>query len=522
MSQPNIVVLLTDQQQASTVHPDSQCRTPNLDEFSESGTRFDRCYAPNPICSPSRASLMTGVLPHVHGMINVTHGVEPYGARYRSELDTWSRRLDDAGYTNGYFGKWHVERTGELETYGFDEYCIRRSEEFQSAFREHRTSLGLTPDPDRSASNVVNPVFVEDEGYEEYLLSGQVDGLIEGMSDHFVYSQGLEFIRDVAEQDTPWSTVISTYAPHDPYLAPAEFREMYDAADIEKPENFHDTLKDKPSIYTRQRDIWDGLSWEAYAEAIACYYGYCSFVDWQVGRVVETLRETGQLNDTVIIFTSDHGDYAGAHGLFLKGLPAFEEAYRVPLLARTPSDYPDGVVRDDIVQLHDVAPTIVDLVSGDAFPPVSRLSPENPHARGGENVEAMEGEPSFTSTSLVPFFRDERPADHVQEGFAEFHGQDFGWTQRVYWNDSMKYVFNTFANDELYDLESDPHELLNVAEDGEYEETKKALSERMWEIARETGDYQISELHYGMHRFAPVGPHGRCESEPKNVDFRQQ
>lgn len=455
---------------------------------------------------------MTGVLPHVHGMINVTHGVEPYGARYRSELETWSERLADSGYTNGYFGKWHVERTGDLEAFGFDEHSIRRSEEFQSAFREHRASLDLPPVPDRSASGVTDPVLVSDEGYDDYLLSGGIDEPIEGMSDHFVYSQGLDFIRDAAADDGPFSTVISTYAPHDPYLAPTEFRDQYDSDDVEKPDSFHDTLKDKPNIYNRQRSIWDDLSWDEYAEAIASYHGYCSFVDWQVGRVVETLRETGELEDTIIIFTSDHGDYAGAHGMFLKGVPPFEEAYRIPCLVRTPSEYPDGIVRDDIVQLQDLAPTIVDLATGEEFPPTSRVPPENPHARGGENVAALDGDPSFTATSLVPFLRDERPDDHSQEAFAEFHGQDFGWTQRVYWNEDGKYVFNTFDDDELYDLTEDTHELLNVAEDSEYEATKKDLSDRMWEIARETGDYQITELHYGMHRFAPVGPNGKRES----------
>lgn len=452
---------------------------------------------------------MTGVLPHVHGMINVTHGVEPYGARFRTELDTWSECLDDAGYTNGYFGKWHVERTGDMETYGFNEYSILRSDEFQSMFRDYRESIGLSREPDRSAASVRNPIVVDDEGYDDYLLSGHIDEPLEGMADHFVYSQGIAFIRDAAERDDPWSTVISTYAPHDPYLPPTAFREQYDINDISKPESFDDMLEDKPHLYSRQRGIWEDLAWHDYAEAIASYYGYCSFLDWQVGRVVETLRETRQFDDTIIIFTSDHGDYVGAHGMFLKGAPAFEEAYQVPCLIRTPNDYPNGVVRDEIVQLQDLAPTIVDLATGDEFPPTSRLPPENPDARGGENLARLKGEPSFTATSLVPFLRDECPRGHVNEAFSEFHGQDFGWTQRVYWNDEMKYVFNTFDGDELYDLSADPHELTNVIDDPNYEETKKSLCERMWEIARETGDYQISELHYGMHRFAPVGPNGR-------------
>ncbi|MFC7249197.1 sulfatase-like hydrolase/transferase [Halomicroarcula sp. GCM10025324] len=509
MASPNIVVLFTDQQQAASVHPESSCRTPTLDTFSESGTRFDRCYSPNPICSPSRASFMTGVLPHVHGMINVTHGVEPYGAQFQSELDTWSERLSDAGYTNGYFGKWHVERSGDLDKFGFDNYGILRSDDFQSIFHEHRSSLGLPPEPDRSPEGVSDPITVEHEGYEDFLLSGRIEESVEGMVDHFVYSQGLEFIREAAESDGPWSTVISTYAPHDPYLPPTEFRELYDIDDIDLPESFDDPLTDRPSLYRRQRAVWSELSREECLEAMVSYWAYCSFLDQQVERVIETLQETGQLEDTIIIYTSDHGDYAGAHGLFLKGAPAFEEAYRVPCLVRTPDGYPDGIVEDDIVQLQDLSSTIVDLATGDEFPPNSRLSPKSTHARGGENIAELEGDPSFTATSLVPFLHNEVPEGHRNEAFAEFHGQDFPWAQRIHWRDDLKYVFNTFDEDELYDLAADPHELVNVADDPEYEDDKRALAERMWEIARETGDYQISELHYGMHRFAPVGPNGR-------------
>ena len=452
---------------------------------------------------------MTGVLPHVHGMTNVTHGVEPYGSEFQTDLETWSERLDDLGYTNGYFGKWHVERSGQLEEYGFQEYEILRSEEFETNFGSYRTSLGFPPDPADTPADVDEPVVLTHEGYDDYLLSGQVDEPSEGRSDHYIYSKGIDFIERAADQDEPWCTVISTYAPHDPYLPPTEFRERYDVSEIPKPSSFHDNLEDKPNIYSRQQGVWDDLTWDEYAEAIACYYGYCSFLDSQVGRVRETLDQLGELEDTIILYTSDHGDYMGAHGMFLKGVPPFEEAYRVPCLVQTPSDYPDGIVRDEIVQLHDIGSTIVELAGGSSFPRESRLSPKNRHARGGENVAALDHPPSFESTSLEPFLRDRRPADHTAEGFAEFHGQDFGWTQRVYWTDEYKYVFNTFDEDELYDLSADPHELMNVIDDDEYRSVKEDCSERMWEIARETGDYQIAELHYPMHRFAPLGPNGR-------------
>ena len=504
MERPNLLVLLTDQQGAATVEPESPCLLPNVDRIASEGARFSRCYASNPICSPSRASLFTGVLPHVHGMVNVTHGVEPYAARFRDELETWSERLDEAGYRTGYFGKWHVERSGELERFGFDEYEIFRSAAYGRNFADYRRERGLDPDRDPTA-DPDDARWIHDEGYEDFLVYGVHDEP-EGTSERYVYDRGIEFVRDAAERDEPWALVLSTYGPHDPYVPPRECYERYDPAAIPKPASFHDPMRDKPTIYRRQREVWDDLSWSEFAEATAHYYAYCSHIDDQIGRLRAVLADTGQDDETAIVHTADHGDYMGAHGLLLKGLPAFEEAYRVPLVIRWPGEKAE-IVRDDPVQLHDVGPTILELVGiEDPFPRRSRLDPRNPHARGGANIQALTDPPSFRARSLVPFLRDERPDGYVPEAYAEFHGQDFGWTQRVYWHEDGKYVFNTFDRDESYDLEADPQELLNVAEDPEYEETVKELAGRMWEIARETGDYAISELHYGMHRFAPVGP----------------
>lgn len=515
---------MTDQQRAETVEPSAPCRTPNVDRIAAEGTRFDRCYAPNPICSPSRASLYTGHLPHSHGMTNVTHGIEPYGARFRADLETWSERLSDAGYRLGHFGKWHVERSGDLERFGFDEYEIHRSETFAENFAAHRESLDLPPDPDRSPDALSRTGVVSDEGYRDFLLYGTHDEPPAATAEHYVYSRAIEFVEDAAERDQPWCTVVSTFAPHDPYVPPEETLadHGYDPDEIQKPPNFHDPMADKPTIYRRQRDVWADLSWEEYAEATACYYAYCSLVDDQLGRLLETLSDLGELEDTVIVYTSDHGDFLGAHRLLLKGVPAFEETYRVPLVIRHP-EYEGERVRDDLVQLHDVAPTLVAAAGADdePFPPEPRVLPRNSHARGGDAVRQQEEPPSFGAESLVPFLRGERPDDHRQEAFAEFHGQDFLWTQRVYWRGDEKYVFNAFDDDEFYDLSQDPAETTNLIDDSEYDERVTELAGRMWEIARETGDYQISELHYGMHRFAPVGPDHRGR-QPGTPTFRSE
>lgn len=507
MDSPNILVLVTDQQQASTVDPDSNCRMPNLESIAAEGTRFSRCYTPNSICSPSRASFFTGTLPHNHGMINVTHAVEPYGASFRDDLAMWSREVADAGYHTGYFGKWHVERSGELERFGFDEYEILWSDEFERNYRTYREERGLGPSPDRTAEALEPGYSIHDDGYDDYLLYGISGESPAGTSEHYVYSNGIDFVERASERSEPWCLTLSTYAPHDPYIALTDVFAQYDPDHVAKPPNFHDAMEDKPNIYRRQRGVWSDMSWEQYAEATTCYYASCTHVDDQIGRILETLRSTGEFENTVIVFTSDHGDLMGSHGMMLKGLPPFEEAYRVPLVIRWPGRGQDGNICQEIVQLHDLAPTL-SAIAGREFPDQSRVPSRNPHARYGRNVRELDAPPSYTPDSLLPFLDGERPAGHRPEAYAEFHGQDFNWTQRIHWHGHHKYVFNTFGRDELYDLETDPGEMNNLVEDREYETVRNDLASRMWEIACETGDYQISDLHYGMHRFAPVGPNG--------------
>jgi arylsulfatase A-like enzyme len=516
MPDPNILVLLTDQQQARTIESSTECRMDNVDRLASEGTRFSRAYTANPVCSPSRASFLTGLLPHSHGMVDVAHNVEPYRAEFRDELDTWSRRLADAGYTLGYFGKWHVERSNELERFGFDEYDVFRGEEFDEGYERYRESLGLDPDVDLRSlygwDDFDDPPLsmartVEHEGYKNLLVYGTHTEPPEGMRDYYVYDQGVDFVRDHADGE-PWCLTISTDGPHDPYLVPEEYYERYDPGEFERPPNFDDNLEDKPVAYRNHQRVWHDLGWDEFAEAMAYYYAYCTFIDDQIGRVLDALEETEQLENTVVVFASDHGDQMGAHRLFLKGTFSFEKSYRIPMIVRHP-DGVEGQVLDDIVQLHDLGATLPDLAGDDPFPERMAVPVENPIASAsGEPIDTDIADMStFRATSLVPFLHGDRPENHRQEAFAEFHGVRFFTTQRIVWDDRYKYVFNANDRDELYDLEHDPHEQTNLVASPDHQEIKEQLAARMWEIIDETGDYTMANTDYGMFRYAPIGPH---------------
>ncbi|MCO6452297.1 MAG: sulfatase-like hydrolase/transferase [Caldilineales bacterium] len=462
---PNLLFLITDQQRADTVSPGAPCLTPHLDALVARGIRFERCYTVNPICSPTRASLFTGLLPHSHGMVDVTHAVPTYRASLVPDLDFWPRALQEAGYHTGYYGKWHVERSNRLEDFGFDAYEVARF---------HRLA-GLVQQDD----DFVLRKTASQPGYDDFLLYGVVDAPPESTAEYEIYSEGLRFLEQaLAQPDQPWALFLSTEAPHDPYIALSRYYERYDPAAIVPPPSFDDDLSARPGIYRRIQRVWDGLAWDDFAQATACYYAACSLVDEQIGRIITFLEQAGQLDNTLIVFTSDHGDYMGAHRLMLKGIPAFEEAYRVPLILAGPG-IPAGSRSDAIVSLLDLAPTLVHLTTGGDFPG---------HGR-----------------SLAPLL-DGDGSEWRNEAFAECHGQRFNYTQRILWQENLKYVFNGFDEDELYDLAADPHELYNLADEPASHPNLKSMAARMWQIMHETGDTNMTQAQYGMFRFAPVGP----------------
>ena len=469
MSRPNLLFLMTDQQRADTVEPGTVCQMPNLDRLAEGGTRFNRCYTANPICSPARASLMTGMLPHTHGMVDVAHAVPEHRARFDTNLPVWPRLLQNAGYDTAYFGKWHVERSNRLENFGFDTYEVK----------QYHQKVGLVEvEEDLSERRMVHQ-----KGYKDFLLCGISDGPQEALPEYRMYSDGIAFLQKVAaesapDQERPWALFLSTEAPHDPYIAPRSYYDLYNLDEIPRPANFNDDLHGRPAIYRRIQSVWGDLIWDDFAVATACYYANCTMIDDQVGRLLAVLDELGMAENTIIVFTSDHGDYMGEHRLMLKGIPPFESVYRVPLVLNGPG-VPAGQEIDRIVSLLDLAPTLVGLTLGEAFPCYGR--------------------------SLLPLLRGET-ANWDSEAFAECHGQRFNYTQRILWRGSDKYVFNGFDEDELYDLATDPYEMKNLAGDLASQSKLESMAARMWQIMHETDDWTMVDAQYGMFRYLPVGP----------------
>jgi len=345
---PNILFLMTDHTNAQALAPGSPCLTPNIDAIAREGVRFARCYTTNAICSPARASLMTSLYPSAHGVWDCTHTQRREWVDVRVDCSGYaSASLHNAGYCSGYFGKWHVEQSGELERFGWHEYDC--------------STGGL---PREAAAD--GRVTVPREGYRDYLLAGIDDG---GERNHPAFEQGIDFIRRSAGSDAPFCCFVSASEPHDPYIPQRRFFEMYDLDALPLSATLHDDPTGKPEVVRRMRSLWAGLTDDDWRRVTAAYWATISWIDSEVGRIVDVLRETGQYDNTIIVFTSDHGDMLGAHGLVTKGVGTpYEEVYNIPLILRIPGLYPVGEDVDSVVSLVDVAPTLLDFCDAGALP----------------------------------------------------------------------------------------------------------------------------------------------------------
>jgi arylsulfatase A-like enzyme len=458
MKKPNILFLIVDQQNKDAVYG-PRCTTPNINGLQKDGITFERAHSVNAICSPARASLMTGLLPHNHGMVDCTHNVEEFRANFIADESAYFHDIKNQGYKTAYFGKWHVERSLNLKNYGIDEYLVEN----------HGIKFQRT---------LTDKLVVKQPGYNDRVVCGVHAEPVEDTEEHFFYSKAVDYVH--TNQDKPWCLFVSTNAPHDPYIAPCDLYRKYDLESLELPRNFHDTMEDKPSIYRRLKSVWNDLKEEDWKKILGCYYAYNELIDIQVGRIVKALKDSDQYDNTLIVYMTDHGDLMGSHGLLCKGIPAFEEVYNIPLIMKLPNSRHKSERYPGLITTCDVFPTVMDSLG---------IKPENP--RDG--------------SSVLPFIegaagREDRLA------YAEFYGQRMSFTQRIIWKGRYKYVFNGFDYDEFYDLQNDPLEMKNLINDVEYRETIKELTREMWKIVKDTRDESFLNTEYYMFRFFPLGP----------------
>lgn len=480
---PNILVLVTDQHAKSAIgaYGSRFCQTPHLDALAAESVVFDRAYTTCPMCSPARASLHTGFHPFRHGM--QTNIFMP-GCMVHELPDhplLLSRRMAAAGYALGYTGKWHLGYGKEaFEDPHFDRHVfeIERFRDLVVYPREYRlargvpTALGFEGDdfPGHGAGGRFYPQFLaylekkglrfsaESQGeYGHVVTSGE-----ETTVDHFLVERSKEIIGSLRGRSQPWCHFLNFWGPHEPYCPPKEWFDRYRDMVIPPWPSFRENLENKPKFHWAKRP---GRDWSYFQDELRLYYAYGSFIDSQIGRMLSWLRETGELDNTVVVFVADHGDSMGVHaGLVDKGVHLYEEAVGIPLLVR-----PVGGTRSRresaFVNLTDVHSTLLDLAG--IKDPESRR-----HGR-----------------SVMPLLRGEAVKDWPGEVVVECSGVGPALhSSRMIRRGSLKYVFHCGGVDEFYDLASDPHEMHNLAlsekANGRLEEMRARLGKWM----RDHGD----------------------------------
>ena len=476
MRPPNILIFMTDHQRADTVLPEHPAVTPNLHRLVADGVTFTQTFCPSPHCCPARATFHSGLYPTRSGVWNNICNGQALSRGLKDGVRLWSDDLAEAGYDMAWSGKWHVSIHETPKDRGWRELLVNahKPREHETVWQHYR-QLAAEPEPaERGEGEILRP------GYTRYRLYGERpdDGK---HGDERVVHLALDEMPALAASGKPWALFIGCGGPHDPYVVPARFRDLYNLDDVPLPPSFADDLADKPRIVQRMRNqVFGQLSEREVREGIRHFWAYCSFLDELFGKVLARLDELGQAENTLVLYASDHGDYCGDHGLFAKGIPCFQGAYHVPAVVRWPAGIEaPGRRVDHLVSLADIAPTFAELVGGQA-------------------------DRAFSGASLVPFLRGQSPTVWRDALFTQCNGVELYYTQRSVMTTTHKYTFNGFDFDELYDLTADPHEMHNLADDPAHAEVKHALVRRLWQFAHQENDSAINA--YITVGLAPWGP----------------
>lgn len=469
-SPPNLLLILTDQHRLSAMgsYGQTPCRTPHLDRLACESVRFQNAYTVCPVCSPARASVLTGVFPHAHGMVSNSHnlGCSVHGLTAHADR-LLSRRLIDAGYRAGYTGKWHLGDDRPLVFGGSTPRFLPEDAGFvghqfgghgggghnYAEFRRYLERRGLH-----------HRVRAWDEPTVRIREAGIIDAPIEATEAYWLTDHSIDLVDRFASAERPWFIWHNFWGPHDPYYVTEEYLRLYDDVEIPPWPNYDWPARSIPGPHQAKLDPRsDSLTWRDWQTMLRYYYAFSSMIDAQIGRLLEHLRRTGELERTVVVFAADHGETLGSHGgMTDKGFCHFEEVQRIPLLVRLPEGRGGGRVVHDLVSLVDLYPTLLD------FAGVESVGRHGLSLRGViERGEAL-------------------PRDQVAVEFAGVN--NVSYTMRTIRWSHYKYGFNIGGPDELYDLSSDPHEMENLIDDPAHADVADEGRRRLLRFMNETRD----------------------------------
>ena len=450
----NLLFILTDQQRWDSLpcYGLDFVHTPNLDRLANEGVVFENCIVPSPVCVPCRAAILSGQYPTTTGVLGNGHWL-------REDVPTWPAILAETGRRTAAIGKMHFSPWDAPG--GFQERITAEDKRHIYLPDHHVQYL--------KAHGIDRPHPTANPGYYENLGASIFPHPKHLHIDAFVGNQAAQWIEENGDQ--PFATWVSFPGPHDPYDPPEELADMYDDVEIPLPVGSADELATKPPA---QRDRGRGslknsmfrldyskATVEHYLKWRRHYYANITLIDEGVGKILAALESSGVLEDTLIIFTSDHGDALGDHGMPFKGF-FYECMSHVPLIIRGPG-VPAGERASSLVSTLDLVPLFY-------------------NACGARPPDTLQGE------DVRPIF-DDTSTKIRSEVFSEIGGRMMVRTEE------HKYAHYTDGSAELYDLETDPNELINLAGNTNYSETENHLKSLLLEHCIQNHTQQSKPLN---------------------------
>ena len=432
---PNVLVILTDDQRWDAMscagHP--WFKTPNIDRLAAEGTRFTSGFVTTSLCSPSRASILSGLYAHSHKVLNNF-------TDYPNDLPSYPRRLQEAGYETAYIGKYHMGEQDDQKRPGFDHWMSHKGQ-----------------------GNYFDNEF-------------NIDGTrqtIKGYYTHVVTDHAVDWLKK--KRAKPFCLVLGHKAPHGgPIVPEPKYEKAFDAVDIKKPASYDDYDQGKPEWLKVSVPTWHGHGGPLYGlkefpRFVRYYHATIASVDDSVGKLYQTLKDTGQLDNTLIVYTSDNGFVLGEHGRVDKRT-MYEESIRVPLLVRYPRLIPKPMVVKEMVLSIDLAPSLIDICGAKPL--------EKVHGRSWQQLLAGDA-------------RGWRASWHYEYNYEK----EFPYTPNVRGvrSDEWKYIHYPHGDGkpdrykaELYHLKPDPGETRNLIDDPKHAEKLKELKAELERLQKAT------------------------------------
>ena len=446
---PNVIYILADQLRypALGYAGDARARTPNIDRLASQSVNFRQCVSTMPVCAAYRASLFTGKYPSSTGMaINEL--------RMNPNHRCLGHVVTEAGYETGYIGKWHLwaNQAGH--------HTEMKNSYIPPNMRRHRLGWdGLWAAYNFNHQYYGNFYYMDDpvkRSFDGYEPDGQT-------------SMAIDFINQHAGKDKPFYLTLSLGTPHDPWSeknVPAEYLKMFEGVEFPLPESWSDT----PDPYMdRNTNPKKWLSfWKTELPRFQkVYYAMTTNLDDNVGRVMKSVQDAGIADDTILVFTSDHGEQFGANARVFK-LTFHEPSARVPMLIRWPDKIPAGSVLDTCMGTPDIMPALLGLM-------------------GLETPDSVEG------MDLSRVARGEKGAPEPEFAFLQGLGHTYLWKDGFEWR-AVRDKRTTYAkylrdgSELLFDNQADPHQMKNLAADPACKKTLETMRDRMAAKMRDLGD----------------------------------